>query len=129
MSIFCSSLFVLLAIVLSVFPLRYTDSDYPFGIFLDISCHGHFGICIHPLIFCVFVLMCTSNCSVDCDKDAKTVICQQCHQYQHKEQPSSYLRSLNIKETTTFETQVQAWDKHQYLVVLNRKMEFQPSCT
>jgi hypothetical protein len=28
---FCNSLFVLLAIVLSV--LRFTDSDYPFGIF------------------------------------------------------------------------------------------------
>jgi uncharacterized membrane protein len=29
---FCRSLFVLLAIVLSVL-LRFTDSDYPFGIF------------------------------------------------------------------------------------------------
>jgi hypothetical protein len=32
MCMFCRSLFVLLAIVLSVL-IRFTDSDYPFGIF------------------------------------------------------------------------------------------------
>ena len=37
---FCRSLFVLLSIVLSVL-LRYTDSDYPFGIFkLFLYCYG-----------------------------------------------------------------------------------------
>ena len=34
---FCRSLFVLLTMVLSVF-LRYTDSDYPFGIFWPLCC-------------------------------------------------------------------------------------------
>jgi hypothetical protein len=42
--VFCRSLFVLLAIVLSL--LRYTDSDYPFGIFKFFSKHRGLTACV-----------------------------------------------------------------------------------
>ena len=67
MSLFCRSLFVLLyffflAMVLS-FLLRYTDSDYPFGIFWPLCCLFFFDIriLITPLVSFGHCVVCSSS--------------------------------------------------------------------
>ena len=54
---FWITLWYLLAIVLSVL-LRYTDSDYPFGIFWPLCCHFFFDIGIQIYPFSIFWPLC-----------------------------------------------------------------------
>ena len=74
MYMFCRSLFVLLAIVLSVL-LWFTDSDYPFGIFWPLFCLFFFDLLIlirylqtlliNVIIFClVFFCRCKRKLTV-----------------------------------------------------------------